>query len=79
MFDRNKMVSHLMLISALLATVTSDFISREVILEAAVFPSAIDAIVGEEIFIKITKPAAKQNQCYYQRVGGAKISLKTQS
>ncbi|XP_031627128.1 uncharacterized protein LOC116343281 isoform X2 [Contarinia nasturtii] len=79
LFDRNKIVSHLILVSLFLTIVTSEYVSREVILAPAVLPSGIDAVVGEDVMFKVVKPVAQQNQCYYQRVGGVKVDVKKES
>lgn len=42
-----------------------------------IFPSEIDAIVGEDIYFKIWQPVADQTDCLYRRTGGPDVSIPT--
>lgn len=53
------------------------YVSRHGLMKSSVFPSEIDAVVGEEIYLKIIKPVANQIHCYYRMTGGIDIDIKT--
>lgn len=65
------------LVSALLTTVGSIYVSRPSLMNASAFPQYIDAVVGEEIFMKNTEAVPKQTVCYYRMTGGNDIDIKT--
>lgn len=67
---KHNIFSHLILANVVLTTVTSIYVSRHGLSKALVFPSAIDAVIGEEIYLKLTKPVADQTGCYYRQSGG---------
>lgn len=75
-----KIVSHLILVSVFVTTVNSTaathYVSRQGLMKALAFPSEIDAVVGEEIYLKIIKAVAQQTHCYYRMTGGIDIDIK---
>lgn len=40
------------------------------------FPSEIDAVVGEEIYLKIIESVSHQTSCYYRMTGGTDVDIK---
>lgn len=75
-FGCHKMVSHLILISAVLTTVASNYESRQGLMNGLAFPSEIDAVVGEEIYMKIIEPVAHQTHCVYRATGGKDVYVQ---
>ncbi|XP_055298260.1 uncharacterized protein LOC129566399 [Sitodiplosis mosellana] len=75
-FGRSKMISHLILVSAVLTTVASNYESRQGLMNGLVFPSEIDAVVGEEIYLKIIEPVAQQTHCHYRKTGGQDVDIQ---
>lgn len=69
-------MSHLILVSAILTIVASDYKSNDGLMNALISPSVIDAVVGEEIYLKITKPVAQQTECSYRMSGGGDIDVR---
>lgn len=75
-FRSIEIVSHLILVSAILTTVACNYESRQGLMNGLAFPSEIDAVVGEEIYLKINEPVAQQTHCRYRHTGGADIDVK---
>lgn len=48
-----------------------NYFSSHGIMRGLGFPSQIDAIVGEDIFLKITEPVSKQTKCVFRRTGSS--------
>lgn len=68
-------ILHSILISAFLTTVTSNYTSHQGLMKPSISPTVIDAVVGEEIYLKITKPVAQQTDCLYRITGGTDIDV----
>lgn len=73
---RTAVISHLILVSALLTAVTSNYISHSGLMNGLAFPSEIDAVVGEEIYLKIIESVSHQTSCYYRMTGGTDVDIK---
>lgn len=52
-----------------------NYIRNENIINGFIFPSKIDAVVGEEIYLKIVYPVANQDECLYRKSGGEDVNV----
>lgn len=66
----------LILVSAFLTIVTSNYESRHGLMNGLAFPSEIDAVVGEEVYLKIIEPVAHQTNCHYRQTSGKDVDVK---
>lgn len=57
-----------------LCVAQEDFFTNERIKSGLVLPFQVDAVVGEDIFIKITDPVPNQDHCFFHRNGGIDAS-----
>lgn len=76
-FAKIPVIWNVFLVSALLTTVGSIYVSRSGLMNALVFPHVIDAVVGEEVFMRVTEPVSQQTFCYYRMTGGHDVDIKT--
>lgn len=53
-----------------------NFTSSSPFMKSLIFPSEIEAVPNEEIYMKITKPVARQTHCYYRLNNGKDIDVK---
>lgn len=74
--DKITLVWHLILISAVLTTVTSNYVSQNGLMNGLASPSEIDAVVGEEIYLKIIAPVSPQTSCHYRMTGGTDVDIQ---
>lgn len=51
------------------------FFTRKDVWEGQIFPSRVDVVVGENIFLRILNPVANQNLCTYRAPGGIDIEV----
>lgn len=75
-YSKFRIISHLILFSALLINVRSHYKSHKGLINGFISPSVIDTVVGEEIYLKITKPVAQQTECLYRIIGGKDINVR---
>lgn len=54
-----------------------NYISNNNIINGLVFPNEINAVVGEEIYLKIVQPVANQNECHYRKSGGKDVNVRS--
>lgn len=46
-----------------------NYLKRETVMNGLVFPREIDAVIGEEVYLKIIEPVINQTQCLYRMTG----------
>lgn len=67
----------LILVGALLTSAAANYISHKGLMNGLAFPSEIDAVVGEQIYLQIIEPVTQQTGCHYRMTGGKDVDVKT--
>lgn len=75
-FGSNEIILRLILVNAFLTTVASNYESRHGLMVGLAFPSEIDTVVGEVVYLKIIEPVAHQTNCHYRQTGGKDVDVK---
>lgn len=70
------MCSHLLIVLSAIVTAVAFNFTTSSFMKTLIFPSDIEAVINEEIYVKITEPVAHQTHCYYRLNNGKDIDVK---
>lgn len=68
---------YLMLNDVCCANDVINYLSNKNIINGLVFPREINAVVGEEIYLKIVEPVANQHECHYRKTGEKDVNVQS--
>lgn len=74
-FNRIALVWYAIFMSAFIVCVSCEYVSEPGLLNPLAAPSAVDAMIGETVFLKITNPVKEQTHCMYRITGGTDVDV----
>lgn len=75
-FIEKLLIVHIFAVISFIDNANSEnYFKNNNVMKGLIFPTEIDAVVGEEVYIKLLEPVADQTQCFYRMTGDGDVDV----